>query len=334
MIKYPKQNKELKLGISSISDGANEKLNVVLDYFKKNNIPFEYSTFIFESNNQVSSTAENRGNNFLKMWNNENINYILAAFGGEFCMEILPYIYKHSDSFKYNKKWIQGFSDSNFLTYFLTTNYNIATINYYNAEDYGSKRNIAYLKQTIDRVLEFKNNYEYMEYLSKSHIEEYSRAVDDLGIESLKTIPKCSMEKVEFSGRLIGGWIEAISTICGTKYDNTKKYCDQFDEGVIWYIDNCELTSPALRRKLWQLLEAGYFANCNGILIGRQPDDEFTGDYCYSKAISDTFSHLNIPVIEDVDIGHFFPQWLIVNGSYAKVNYENNKVQVLQRLKK
>ena len=173
-----------------------------------------------------------------------------------------------------------------------------------------------------------------MQISSKSHIDEYSRDIDDMGIETAVTLPKCSMEKVEFSGRLIGGWIETLSSICGTKYDNTKKFCNQFDEGVIWYIDNCELTSPMLRRKLWQLLEADYFSNCNGILIGRQPDDEFVGDYCYSKAISDTFGQLKIPVIEDVDIGHFFPQWLIVNGSYAKVNYENNKVKVLQRLEK
>ena len=132
---------------------------------------------------------------------------------------------------------------------------------------------------------------------------------------------------------MIGGWIEAISTLCGTKYDNTKNFCEQFEEGVIWYIDNCELSSPMLRRKLWQMYEAGYFNNCNGVLIGREPDDDFSGDYNFNNSIIDTFQKLNIPVIEDVDIGHFFPQWLIVNGSFAEVNYNNGKVKILQRLK-
>ena len=81
------------------------------------------------------------------------------------------------------------------------------------------------------------------------------------------------------------------------------------------------------------MVEAGYFKNCNGVLIGREPEDDFTGNYDYHKAITDTFEPLHIPVIEDTDIGHFFPQWLLVNGSYTEVDYEKGNVKVLQRLK-
>ena len=332
-MKYPEKRIDLKIGVASISDGVNEKMNYVFDYLNNKNISVSSSDFLFASKNLVSANAQTRANSFLEMWNDKNINYIISAFGGEFCMEILQYIYNHPDSFKINKKWFQGFSDSNFLTYFLTTNYNLATINYYNAEDYGSNRNLKYLEYTLNEVSKFHRNYSFVQENSDKYIEDYSRKINDNNLGEFKTIPKCSSENVCFSGRLIGGWIEAISTLCGTKYDNTKNFCEQFEEGVIWYIDNCELSSPMLRRKLWQMYEAGYFNNCNGVLIGREPDDDFSGDYNFNNSIIDTFQKLNIPVIEDVDIGHFFPQWLIVNGSFAEVNYNNGKVKILQRLK-
>ena len=333
MIKYPNLVKNLNIGIPSISDGTNEKMNEVMNYLDSNNIHYEYSPFIFESTNQVSSSVLNRATTFMEMWNDENINYMISAFGGEFCMEILSYVYKHKDDFIQNKKWFQGFSDASFLSYFLTTNYNIATLNYYNAEDYGSVRNIDNLKNTLDTICQLRYGYSFIQENSKEYVDDYSRDIDDTHLKIQKTTPKFCENAVTFSGILIGGWIEAISTICGTKYDNTKKFCDQFDEGVIWYIDNCELSSPMLRRKLWQMSEAGYFDNCNGVLLGREPKDDFEGEYCYSQAIDDTFRKIGIPVIEDVDIGHFFPQWLIVNGSHAELDYNKGNVKLLQRLK-
>jgi len=333
VIKYPNRINNLKIGIPAISDGSNEKMNIMMDFLKSTHISYECSPFIFNSNKQVSSNAESRAESFMEMWNDSGINYILSAFGGEFCMEILSYICNHKEDFIKNKKWFQGFSDASFLSYFLTTNYNLATIYHYNAEDYGSVRNIEKIKYMLDIIKKIENNYIFEQFSSKEHVDDYSREIDDSHLKTHKTLPRCSIREVDFSGIMIGGWIEAISTILGTKYDNTINFCKQFDEGIIWYIDNCELTSPMLRRKLWQMKEAGYFDNCNGILIGRQPDDDFDGDYSYQNSINDTFQDLNIPVIEDIDIGHFFPQWFIVNGSYANVNYNNGKVKILQRLK-
>ncbi len=333
MIKYPEKINELHLGISSISDGANQKLVEVLKQLKKNNIIYTHSPFVFKSTGQVSEQKETRAKDFLEMWNSKEINYIMAAFGGEFCMELLPYIYEHKDEFLTNKKWFQGFSDASILTYFLTTNFNISTINYYNAEDYGSLRNISKLKFNLEKILCLQEGYSFSQSSSRTYVDDYSRDIDDRKLEVKKTKPLCLEEEISFKGRLIGGWIEAISTICGTKYDNTKNYCDQFKEGVIWYIDNCELSSPMLRRKLWQMEEAGYFNNCNGVLIGRQPTDDFDGDYDYHKALIDTFRERNIPFIENVDIGHFFPQWMMINGSYTEVHYKDNKVKILERLK-
>lgn len=334
MIRYPSEIEKLYLGIASVSDGANDKLDVLTNYLTENRIKYEQSSFIKKSKNQVSESGLKRANGFMQMWNDNKINYVLSSFGGEFCMEVLEYIYANKKLFEENSKWFQGFSDASFISYFLSTNYNLATIHYYNAEDYGSELNLKKLQYLLSTISKLKQGYSFCQFGFEQHVGEYTRNIYDSNLQLYNSNPTLMFDdNVSFSGRLIGGWIEALSTICGTKYDNTKNFCQQFEEGVIWYIDNCELSSPMFRRKLWQLKEAGYFENCNGVLIGREPDDDFTGDYNYNKAITDTFSKLKIPVIIDADVGHFFPQWLLINGSYANIEYKNGKVKILQKLK-
>ena len=38
---------------------------------------------------------------------------------------------------------------------------------------------------------------------------------------------------------------------------DTVSFCNQFEEGILWYLENCELTVPALYRTLFQMKQAG-----------------------------------------------------------------------------
>ena len=78
------------------------------------------------------------------------------------------------------------------------------------------------------------------------------------------------MGEVEFSGRMIGGCIDTFHMISGTSLDNIGNFVSQFEEdGVIWYIDNCELSPCEFYRRLWMMDNMGYFKNVHGFLIGR-----------------------------------------------------------------
>ncbi len=339
MIRYPNFDANDMLGITAISDGANGRIDFVISKLKKLKKELVISKYLKESQFQISASAEERSKEFIGMWTNSKIGYIIAAFGGEFCMEVLPYIHTFLMSLNSEDKlidkipWFQGFSDASFINFYLTTNYNISTIHGYNAEDYGMKENIKKLALLMESLRNYRKGFLFEQTSPGYHTNSYLR--EDINTPHIKNDIKILNGQNEacFSGTLIGGWIEALVTICGTKYDNTAKFCQQFEDGMAWYIDNCELSSPMLRRKLWQLKESGYFNNCNGILIGRLPRDEFTGEYDYMKALHDSFDDLDIPVVTGVDIGHFFPQWTLINGSYARVEVNGNDIKMIQKLR-
>jgi muramoyltetrapeptide carboxypeptidase LdcA involved in peptidoglycan recycling len=136
---------------------------------------------------------------------------------------------------------------------------------------------------------------------------------------------------ISFSGRILGGCVDVISIILGTKYDNTLNYIDSCEEGIIWYLDNCELSSMELYRRLWKMKELGWFKNANGFLIGRTSAvkiDYFSFEDALKRALGD----LEVPIIYDVDIGHVSPQFIIINGSYAKFEYKDSKGTLIQQL--
>ena len=72
----------------------------------------------------------------MKLWNDENVSLILAVSGGEFLMDMLPYLDIEAIK-KSNPKWVQGYSDISLLNFYLTTNFNIATSTSVNAKSFG-----------------------------------------------------------------------------------------------------------------------------------------------------------------------------------------------------
>ena len=109
----------------------------------------------------------------------------------------------------------------------------------------------------------------------------------------------------------------------GTKFDNTKNFVNSFDEGVIWCVENCEMSVADLYRALWQMKQSGWFCNKNGVLIGRTFSQADIKDFTYLDVLHKVFDDMNVPVVYDIDFGHLAPQWTIVNGSYAEFEYNN-----------
>ena len=113
--------------------------------------------------------------------------------------------------------------------------------------------------------------------------------------------------------------------------------CRQFvekykDDGIIWYFDNCELSSEDIIRTMWKFKQLGYFENASGIIFGRTMLEVSNMDISFKDAVKHSLSELNIPIILDADIGHKPPQFTIINGALAKVKYANHFGQISFRL--
>src|SRR5690606_3442728 len=75
---------------------------------------------------------------------------------------------------------------------------------------------------------------------------------------------------VTFSGRLIGGCIDALAHLAGSAFADIADFIERCDEdGTILYLENATLSPLALLRALWALRLAGWFDGVRGVLIGR-----------------------------------------------------------------
>ena len=137
-----------------------------------------------------------------------------------------------------------------------------------------------------------------------------------------------------FSGRLIGGCMDILTVLCGTRFDKMKEFTERYaQDGIIWFLEACELTPMSVRRTLWQLEEAGWFSHVKGFLIGRPQmlDAEGMG-FDRFTAVTGILGKYGVPVLMDVDLGHLPPMMPLISGAMADVTAENGTLQIRQRL--
>lgn len=141
-----------------------------------------------------------------------------------------------------------------------------------------------------------------------------------------------SNNSVKIKGRLLGGCIDVIRHLIGTQFGDVQGFRKQFlnDESVLWYLENCELTTTDLRRSLVQMKLAGWLEQCSGIMFGRSPANHTVDGYTVEDVYKELSDELEIPIIYDIDCGHVPPQITFINGTYAEIIVEDGKGVVLQ----
>ena len=321
------------VGITAVSMPANdEKIDLAINNLKELGLKVVETSNV-RSTGIVSSDGKRRAEEFLELYKNPDVKYIIAARGGEFLMEMLPYLKGHEDIIRNNVKWFQGFSDPSLLNLYITTNFNIATINMENISDYAMKPRFKSLQDSLDFMFKDENEFvqESFEKYQKQEFEEGNLKGYNL---TEKNIYECDTNNVKFEGRLIGGCIDVFNMISGTDLDKIEEFVSQFDDdGVIWYLDNCELAPCEFYRRLWYMKQKNYFKNVRGFLIGRSfmqyNNNEF---FTFKDAVERALRELNVPIVYNVDTGHIPPQMYMINGSYAIFEYNNGKGKLTQKL--
>lgn len=334
---YPKFIKQGDIiGVPAPSDGAYCEEDVRRYKNAKSNLEklgykVELSKNIFHSERGRSSDALSRAEELNNMFENE-VNVIMCAAGGEFLVEIFPYI--NFDNAVNNPKWVQGFSDPTGLLFPLTTKYDIATIYSNNFKSFGAEEYHKSLEENLEILsgnLIKQDSYDMF---------ENERAERITGLEGYNLTDKVywktiNNEEVTMQGRIIGGCIDIITELAGTKFDGVKEFNERYkDDGIIWYFDNCELSKESLIRTLWKFNELGYFKYTKGIIFGRNGQEVSYYYDTMEDAIKDSvLSKLNVPIIFDADISHKGPSMTIINGAIAKIWSNNGKGSITFELK-
>ncbi len=285
-----------------------------------------------------SNTPEKCGEEINDFFMNDRCDIIISNGGGETMCEDLPYI-DFSAISQATPKWFMGYSDNTNLVFTLPVLCDTASIYGPCVSEFGQREWHPALKDSIN-LLSGRNTVSHSyEKWEKIPFDASNDALCGYNCTELNSMilesSEKGAEKVQFSGRLLGGCLDLLFLLCGTRFDKVEEFIKRYrDDKIIWFIEACELTSVAALRALWALREAGWFENVSGFIFGRPYlyDDESFG-LSQTKAVTDILSGLSAPVILNADIGHHPPMMPLISGAFAEVTASKKSLNVKHILK-
>lgn len=325
------------IGVTAPSDGVTDKLKVKrLDNAIKKLNAYGYNIIetasVRKSQKGKSNESNVQAKELEELYLNEEVKAIICASGGDFLLEMLPY-------FDFNKvlenpKWLQGYSDPTGLLFTITTNLDIATIYGDNFKTFGMNdwhesliNNLNILEGKVITQNSFKK-YESEDISYVTGLEGYNLN------KNVKWHNLNGEKEIIIKGRTIGGCLDLLNELFGTKYDKTKEFIEKYkNDGIIWYFDNCELSSEALIRTFWKFKDNGWFNYCKGILFGRSMTNSSYYNITFEEALKHSLNDLNIPIITDMDFGHVSPRMTIINGAIATIKSKDGQGSIKFELK-
>lgn len=282
----------------------------------------------------ISNKPELCAKEFMEAYEERESQCLISCGGGELMCEILDYI-EFERLAQAKPKWFMGYSDNTNLTFLLTTLTDTAAIYGPCAASFGMEPWHDAIFDAYDLLQGKKltmSNYSKWEIES---LKEEERPLEPYHVtEPFQLVQWPKEENMKFSGRLLGGCLDCLSNLVGTRFDKVKEFTERYSEdGVIWFLEACDLSVMDIRRTLWKMKNAGWFTFTKGFLIGRPMHyhEPMMGVDQY-RAVTDILGELQVPILMDLDIGHLPPMMPLISGSYATVQCEKNSFEIAMEL--
>ena len=267
----------------------------------------------------VSADAEVRAREFCNLIADDTVDYILMASGGDFMMEVLPYI--NFELISQKPKWIQGYSDATNILYPVTTLLEIATAYGLNAGSFDRRKPHRYIETSLDFI--GGNIGRQFSFDKCSTVE--TRDLDF----SAPVFWEAPNGDFTATGRLLGGCLDCLcDTIAGTGYDGTLEFIRKYhDDGTIWYFDVFSMSAETVARGLWRLGTMGWFDNASAFVFGRIMFPSSDSGMSYKQAIVRELG-TSSKIVINADVGHLPPTMTLVNGAMGRLTVKNGAGEI------
>lgn len=277
----------------------------------------------------ISNTPNLCGKELNEWYTSKENDVLFSCGGGELMCEVVPFI-DFGKLKKVEPKWYMGYSDNTNFTFLSATLMDTAAIYGPCAPAFGMEPWHPALQDAYDLLrgkIDTVTGYGLWE---KESLKDEEHPLVPYNVTEPSVIHKFPDEDVEIEGRLLGGCLDILQMYPGTIYDKVKEFNETYKEdGIIWFLEACDLNVISIRRAIWQLKEAGWFEHLKVFLIGRPLiyGQEMFGVDQY-RAVTDLLAEYNVPIIMDLDIGHLAPMMPIMCGGTAKVSVKGNEITI------
>ncbi|MGN0348398.1 MAG: S66 peptidase family protein [Roseburia sp.] len=277
----------------------------------------------------ISNTPQACGAELTEYYCSADNDVLISCGGGELMCETIDYV-DFEKIKKANPKWYMGYSDNTNLTFLLATLCDTASIYGPCAAAFGMEPWHESLQDAYALLCGKKEMVCGYDLWEKNSLKDEEHPLLPYHVTEPRKLRMFGTKEtaLEIEGRLLGGCMDCLVTLLGTRYDQTAEFAERYKEdGIIWYLEACELNVMGIRRAIWQMKRAEWFSHVKGFLVGRPliHGQEMMGLDQY-HAVCDLLEEFGVPMIMDLDIGHLAPMMPIVNGGYASIKVEGNDV--------
>lgn len=290
----------------------------------------------------ISASPESCGRELTEGYLSKKSRALISCGGGELMCEILDHV-DFDRIREASPKWYMGYSDNTNFTFLLNTICDTAAVYGPCAPAFGMEPWHEAIRDAYELLRGEKTVFEGYPQFETESLKDETHPLEPYHVTQPGQIrvwmpgdadwegktPEAGKEAA-VSGRLIGGCMDILVTLLGTRFDCVRTFNERYkDDGILWFLEACDLNVFGIRRALWQMKHAGWFEHVSGFLIGRPlcHGQEMMGLDQY-RAVTQALAEYKVPVFMDLDIGHLPPMVPVVSGACANVNVQGNHYRI------
>ena len=277
----------------------------------------------------ISNTPELCAKEIMDYYASESNDVLISCGGGELMCEDLDYLDFEALA-EAEPKWFMGYSDNTNLSFLLATMCDTAAVYGPNAAAFGMEPWHPSLTAALGILTGETQMVQGYDLYEKESLKDKEHPLAPYHVTEPVVRRRFPDRDTVISGRLIGGCMDCLVNFLGTKYDHVREFNERYaEDGMIWFLEACDLSVLGIRRAIWQMKNAGWFEHVKGFLIGRPyyHGQEIMGLDQY-LGVTDLLAGYQVPILMDLDIGHIPPMMPLIVGSKATVMMTGNEITV------
>ena len=282
----------------------------------------------------ISTSPEKCGKELNLSYASSDSDVLISCGGGELMCETVPYI-DFSRIAGSRPKWYMGFSDNTNFTFLSATLSDTAAIYGPCASAFGMEPWHESVADAFDLLCGKRRSvHGYTHWQLESRKDENNPLAPYVPLEKTRfrrfDANGNKADRVRLRGRLLGGCMDCLSVLAGTEFDRVRAFNSRYRaDGILWFLEACDLNVFSMRRVLWQMAHAGWFEAASGFLIGRPMHfgEEIMGLDQY-EAVLEVLRPFRVPILLDLDIGHLPPMMPVITGALADCLCRGNRIEI------
>lgn len=338
-----------KIGIVSLSSGIlgesfiQHELNLGKKRLEEYGIEVVFLPHALKGLEFIKQHPECRAQDLLTAFQDDSIELIFCAIGGDDTYRLLPYLFEQDALKKVAKQKIfLGFSDTTINHLML---HKVGVRSFYGQAFLPdvcdlSKEMLSYTKSyfgellTTGRIKEIRPSdiwYQEREDFSEKGLGVLMPSFPNQGFELLSGASR-------FTGQILGGCLESMAECLeNSRYEDTVRLVRQYQlfptleewKGKILLLETSEEQPiPERFQKMIQTLERyGLFDVVSGVLVGKPQNETYYDEY--KEILLEELGEKQLPIVYNINVGHATPRCIIPFGIEAQVDVDEQVIRFI-----